>query len=161
MLKEETIKLTEEGYRKNKDRLKRLESVERANVAERIRQAKEFGDISDNAEYESAKSDQAFIEGEIAQLKKLLSRAEIIDRSELTTDHVQLGSIVTIENVATKESHEITLVGTTESDVEKSLISNESPIGRALMEQKRDATVDVKTPKGLVQYKIVEIKAIA
>jgi len=157
-MSEAVIPMTEEGHRMYQEKLERLRTVVRAEVAERIRQAKEFGDISDNAEYESAKSDQAFVEGEIIQLERLLSRAKIIDRNELSTDEVNLGSMVEIQEVNTKRKHTVTIVGTNESDIEKGKISNESPIGRAILNQKKGEIVDVKTPAGNAKYKIVKIK---
>lgn len=140
------------------DKLERLRTTVRAEISERIRQAKEFGDISDNAEYESAKSDQAFVEGEIIQLERLLSRAKIIDRAELSTDEVNLGNTVEIQELNQKRTHTVTVVGTNEADIEKGLISNESPIGRAILNQKKGAIVEVKIPAGMAKYKIVKIR---
>ena len=157
-MSEEVIPMTEEGHRMYQEKLERLRTVVRAEVAERIRQAKEFGDISDNAEYESAKSDQAFVEGEIIQLERLLSRAKIIDRNELPTDEVNLGSTVELQEINTKRKHTVTIVGTNESDIEKGRISNESPVGRAILNQKKGEVVEVKTPAGLARYKIVKIR---
>ena len=154
---EDTIPMTEEGYKMYQEKLERLKTVVRGEIAERIRQAKEFGDISDNAEYESAKSDQAFVEGEIIQLERLLSRAKIIDKGELPTDEVNLGSTVEIQDAASKRKHIVTIVGTNEADIEKGKISNESPVGRALLNSKKGETVEVKTPIGLAKYKIVKI----
>lgn len=160
-MSENVIPMTEEGYRMYQEKVERLRTVVRAEVAERIRQAKEFGDISDNAEYESAKSDQAFVEGEIIQLERLLSRAKIIDRNELPTDEVNLGSTVELHEVNSKKKHVVTIVGTNEADIEKSRISNESPVGRAILNRKKGEVVDVKTPAGLAQYKIVKIRTTA
>ena len=160
-MSEEAIPMTEEGFRMYQEKLERLRTQSRSEVAERIRQAKEFGDISDNAEYESAKRDQAFVEGEILQLEALLSRAKIIDRAELPTDEVNLGSTVEIQEVSSKRKHTVTIVGTNEADIEKGKISNESPIGRAILNQKKGETVDVKTPSGLARYKIVKIRTTA
>lgn len=157
-MREETIPMTEQGFTMYKEKLQRLKTTDRAAVAERIRQAKEFGDISDNSEYETAKSDQAFIEGEIIQLENLLSRAKIIDRNELTNDEVHLGSTVQLRDEASKEVYTMTLVGTSESDIEKGRISNESPIGAAILDKKLDETVTVKTPRGLTKFKIVKIE---
>ncbi len=157
-MRDEAIPMTEQGYTMYKEKLHRLKTAERSAVAERIRQAKEFGDISDNAEYESAKSDQAFIEGEIIQLERLLTRAKIIDRNELTTDEVHLGSTVELENLDTKEVYVVTVVGTTESDIEKGRISNESPVGRALIDRKLGETVEVKTVRGFSKYKVKKIE---
>ena len=157
-MQETPIPMTEEGFNAYKAKLQRLKTEERHKIALRIRQAKEFGDISDNAEYESAKSDQAFVEGEIIQLERLLQRAKIIDRNELTTDEVHLGSTVELKDESTKETYKVTLVGTTEADIEKKRISNESPIGAAIMSQKLNAVVNVKTPRGPAKYKIVNIE---
>jgi len=157
-MQETPIPMTEEGYNSYKAKLQRLKTEERHKIALRIRQAKEFGDISDNAEYESAKSDQAFVEGEIIQLERLLQRAEIIDRNELTNDQVHLGSTVELRDEASKDSYKVTVVGTTEADIEKRRISNESPIGAAIMAKKLGEVVNVKTPRGPAKYKIVNIE---
>lgn len=158
-MSEESIPVTEEGFRMYQEKLERLKTVTRLEIAERIRQAKEFGDISDNAEYESAKMDQAFVEGEVLQLERLLSRAKIIDRADLPADEVNLGSTVEIQELSSKRKHTVTMVGTNEADIEKGKISNESPIGRAILNQKKGETVEVKTPNGVFKYKIVKIKA--
>jgi transcription elongation factor GreA len=157
-MRDEAIPMTEQGFNMYKEKLQRLKTADRTAVAERIRQAKEFGDISDNAEYESAKSDQAFIEGEIIQLENLLVRARIIDRNELTNDAVHLGSTVQLKDETTKESFTMTVVGTTEADIEKGRISNESPIGAAILDKKLNETVQIKTPRGMTKYKIVKIE---
>ena len=157
-MQETPIPITEEGFNNYTAKLQRLKTEERQKIAARIRQAKEFGDISDNAEYESAKSDQAFIEGEIIQLERLLTRATIIDRNELTNDEVHLGSTVEIRDEKTETSYKMTLVGTTEADIEKQLISNESPIGAALLNKKLNEVVTVKTPRGKTKYKVVTIE---
>ncbi len=157
-MRDEAIPMTEQGFKMYKEKLHRLKTTERTAVAERIRQAKEFGDISDNAEYESAKSDQAFIEGEIIQLERLLARAKIIDRNELTTDEVHLGSTVELENVDTKETYTVTVVGTNEADIERGRISNESPVGAALINTKLGALVEVKTMRGFAKFKVNKIE---
>ena len=157
-MSEESIPVTAEGFKMYQEKVHRLKTTVRAEVAERIRQAKEFGDISDNAEYESAKMDQAFVEGEIAQLERLLSRAKVIDRADLPADEVNLGTTVEIQEIVSKRKHTVTIVGTNEADIEKGKISNESPIGRAILQQKKGETVEVKTPNGLFRYKIVKIK---
>ncbi len=157
---EEHVVMTEEGYNAYKEKLRRLKTVERSAVAERIRQAKEFGDISDNAEYESAKSDQAFVEGEIIQLERLLSRAKLIDRRELSTDHVAIGHTIELQDVDSKRKFTVTLVGTTESDIEKGRISNESLVGRALLEKKKGEVFEVKAPGGITKFKVLKIEAL-
>jgi transcription elongation factor GreA len=157
----DTIPMTEEGFKMYQEKLERLKTIVRSEVAERIRHAKEFGDISDNAEYESAKVDQAFVEGEILQLERLLSRAKIINRSDLSTDEVSLGATVEIEEQPNKRTFTITIVGTNEANIEKGTISNESPVGRAVLNQKKGETVEVKAPAGSTKYKIVKIGGVA
>ncbi len=160
-MSQDVIPMTEEGFKMYQDKLERLRTVVRGEIAERIRQAKEFGDISDNSEYESAKSDQAFVEGEIIHLERLLARAKIIDRAELPTDEVNLGSTVELQETTTKRKHKVTIVGTNEADIEKGRISNESPVGRAILNQKKGSVVEVKTPAGMAAYKIVKISTTA
>lgn len=157
-MREEAIPMTEQGFTMYKEKLQRLKTTDRSAVAERIRQAKEFGDISDNAEYESAKSDQAFIEGEIIQLENLLSRARIINRDDLTNEQVHLGSTVELKDETTKEVFVMTVVGTSEADIEKGRISNESPVGAAILDKKLLEVVPVKTPRGISKLKIVKIE---
>jgi transcription elongation factor GreA len=155
------IPMTEEGFKMYQEKLERLKTIVRSEVAERIRQAKEFGDISDNAEYESAKVDQAFVEGEILQLERLLSRAKIINREDLSTTEVSLGATVEIHDVSSKRIHTVTIVGTNEANIEKGRISNESPVGKAILNQKKGETVEVKSPGGHASYKIVKIGGLA
>lgn len=155
------IPMTEEGFKMYQEKLERLKTIVRSEIAERIRQAKEFGDISDNAEYESAKVDQAFVEGEILQLQSLLARAKIINREDLSTDEVSLGATVEIHDTSSKRIHTVTIVGTNEANIEKGRISNESPVGRAILNQKKGETVEVKTPSGIDHYKIVKIGGLA
>lgn len=157
-MQETPIPMTEEGFNSYKAKLQRLKTEERNKIAVRIRQAKEFGDISDNAEYESAKSDQAFVEGEIIQLERLLQRATIIDRNELTNDEVHLGSTVELKDENNQNVYKVTVVGTTEANIEMRRISNESPIGAAIIAQKLGASVSVRTPRGTAKYKIVNIE---
>ncbi len=156
---EETTLLTEEGHRKYVDRLNYLKTVRRGQVAERIRTAKEFGDISENAEYESAKAEQAFVEGEISELEKLLRRAQIIKKNEVRTDEVGLMTRVTIEEASSGEKMTVDLVGSKESDPKTGRISNESPIGAALLGKRVGQSLDVKAPGGVSTWKVLEIKS--
>jgi transcription elongation factor GreA len=159
-MSEASIPVTAEGFRMYQEKLDRLRTTTRSEVAERIRQAKEFGDISDNAEYESAKVDQAFVEGEIIQIERLLSRAKIIDRADMPTDEVSLGATVELHDTVNKQrKFTVTVVGTNEADIERGRISNESLVGRAILTQKKGATVEVKTPMGLYKYKIAKIRS--
>ena len=157
---EETTLLTEEGHRKYVERLAYLKTVRRGQVAERIRTAKEFGDISENAEYESAKAEQAFVEGEISELEKLLRRAQIIRKNEVHTDEVGLMTRVTIEEHSSGERVTLDLVGTKESDPAGGRISNESPVGAALLGKRVGQSVDVKAPGGVSTWKVLEIKPV-
>ena len=150
--------LTLEGLAKLEKELEQLKSVKRREVAERIKQALEFGDISENSEYEDAKNEQGFIEGRILQLEKMLRNAKVIDEQEVHADIVTVGSKVTLMESSSKTEVEYMIVGSAEADPEQSKISNESPVGRSLMGQKVGSTVNVNVPIGIIQYKIKAIK---
>ena len=128
----ETI-LTLDGLKKMEEELEQLKTVRRKEVAARIRQAIEFGDISENSEYEDAKNEQAFIEGNILALEKKLRSAKVIDESEVNTNVVSVGSTVKIQNVETSAEYEYTIVGSVEADPNVNKISNESPIGQGIL----------------------------
>jgi len=150
--------LTLEGLAKLEKELELLKTVKRREVAERIKQALEFGDISENSEYEDAKNEQGFIEGRILQIEKMLRNAKVIDEQEVHADVVSAGSKVTlIESNGTNEV-EYMIVGSAEADPEQSRISNESPVGRSLMGQKVGSVINVIVPMGTIQYKIKAIK---
>ncbi|MBC5828795.1 MAG: transcription elongation factor GreA [Candidatus Eremiobacteraeota bacterium] len=157
MNEKETV-LTQEGLRKLEEELDDLKTVHRKEVNERIRQAKEFGDISENAEYEDAKQEQAFVEGRILKLESMVRNARLIDASDYSADEVHLGASVKVKDVKGGEMHEFTIVGSAESDPPNHRLSNESPLGRALLGRKKGETVDVTTPRGVVKYKIDSIK---
>ncbi|MBI2252860.1 MAG: transcription elongation factor GreA [Armatimonadetes bacterium] len=156
-MQEKEIILTPDGLKKLEEKLHHYKSHQRKEVAERIRQAKEFGEIGENSEYEDAKAEQSFVEGEIANLDNLIRHARVIDEKEVHTDIVSLGSTVSIENIKNNEKLEFTIVGTAESDPSQKKISNESPMGMALINRKKNQIVDVKTPAGKSQYKILKI----
>ena len=158
-LNEKEIVLTKEGLEKLEHELDDLKTVHRKEVNDRIRQAKEFGDLSENAEYEDAKQEQAFIEGRILRLEAMIRNARIIDESAYAADEVHLGSIVKVKDLKTGSSHEFSIVGSAEADPVNQRISNESPLGRALISHKKGETVDVTTPRGMVKYKIEAIKS--
>ncbi len=159
-MNEKEILLTKEGLQKLEDELDELKTVHRKEVNERIRQAKEFGDISENAEYEDAKQEQAFVEGRVLELESKIRNARIIDQSDFIADAVHLGATVKVKEVKAGTSHEFTMVGSTESDPRNNRLSNESPLGKALMGQKKGATIDVTTPRGVVQYKVEAINKV-
>lgn len=152
------IILTQDGLKKLEEELENLKSVKRREVAERIKVAIGYGDISENSEYEDAKNEQAFIEGRIITLEKMLRNARIINNDEIDIDTVSIGSIVTVEDLEFKEITHYTIVGTAESDPLENKISNESPVGRAILGKKKGTVVDVNVPAGIIQYKIVDIK---
>jgi transcription elongation factor GreA len=160
-LNEKEIVLTREGLQKLEDELDDLKTVHRREVNERIRQAKEYGDITENAEYEDAKQEQAFVEGRILKLEGMIRNARIIDASDYVADEVHLGAIVKVKETKSGEAHEFTIVGSAESDPRNHRLSNESPLGAALMHRKKGDVVDVVTPRGPMQYKIESINKSA
>ena len=157
-MNEKEIVLTPEGLSKLQNELDELKSVHRREVNDRIRQAKEYGDLSENAEYEDAKQEQAFIEGRILKLEGMIRNSRIIDESEYAPDEVHLGATVKVKDLKNNESYEFNIVGSAEADPSNQRISNESPLGRALIGHKKGETVDVSTPRGVVKYKIEIIK---
>jgi transcription elongation factor GreA len=140
--------LTPEGLEKLKDELEVLSTARRREVAERIKEAREFGDISENSEYDDAKNEQAMLESRIAQLQDKLRMATVIDSKELSTEEVQVGSVVHVKDEKTGKSVKYTIVGSAEANPEESKLSNESPVGRALIGHKRGDTVAVQVPRG-------------
>lgn len=155
--KEKELFLTADGLRKLEEKLDNYRTVHRKEVAERIRQAKEFGDISENAEYEDAKMEQAFIEAEIMNLERVIRNAKLIDEKEIHTDIVSVGSTVKLKEEDSGDNESYTIVGTAESDPTNHKISNESPVGKALLGKHKGDKVTAKTPGGTVKYKILEI----
>ena len=151
------ILLTEEGYKKMEAELEKLKTEERAEIAERIKVALGFGDLSENSEYDEAKNAQAENEERIAELEAKLRFAKIIDDSEIDTKKVQIGNTVKVLDMEFDEEVEYTIVGTTEADITENKISNESPIGSALLGAKKNQVVEVQVPAGVSKYKILSI----
>ncbi len=151
------IFVTEEGLKKLEAELENLKTVERKNIAEKIKVAVSFGDLSENSEYDEAKNEQAIIEARIAEIEEQLKNVQIVDASVLSNDVVRVGLAVKIKNVDTGESEEYRIVGVTEADPFEGLISDESPIGKALLGQKVNTVVEVEIPLGTVKYKITKI----
>jgi len=139
--------LTPEGYEKLKQEINTLSTERRREVADRIRVARDFGDISENAEYDDAKNEQAMLESRIAQLEDKLRSAQVIDASELDNAQVRVGSLVAVKDEKGK-SFQYTIVGSTEADPAAHRLSNESPVGKALIGRKKGDAVSVPTPKG-------------
>ena len=140
--------LTPEGLTKLNDELEHLSTAKRREIAERIKEAREFGDISENSEYDDAKNEQAMLESRIAALQEKLRMATVIETKDLSTDVVQVGSIVHVKDEKTGKSVKYTIVGSAEAKPLESKLSNESPVGRALIGHKRNDTVAVKVPRG-------------
>jgi transcription elongation factor GreA len=161
VLNDKEIILTRDGLKKLEDELDELKTVHRREVNERIRQAKEFGDISENAEYEDAKQEQAFVEGRILKLESMIRNARIIDQSDFVADAVHLGATVKVKDLGANKSFDFTIVGSAEADPKNARLSNESPLGSTLMGRKVGETVDVTTPRGVVKYKIESINKAA
>lgn len=155
---EKEVILTQDGLKKLEEELEHLKSVKRREVAERIKVAIGYGDISENSEYEDAKNEQAFIEGRIITLEKMLRNARIINNEDVDINTVSIGSKVTLQDVEFGDIVEYTIVGTAESDPSQNRISNESPVGKAILGKKKGTVVDVSVPAGIIQYKIVDIK---
>ncbi|MEO6495906.1 MAG: transcription elongation factor GreA [Solirubrobacteraceae bacterium] len=140
--------LTPEGLEKLQEELDLLSGEKRREVAARIKEAREFGDISENSEYDDAKNEQAMLESRIAQLEEKLRAASIIDAKDITTDVVSVGTIVHVKDEKTGKSQKFTIVGSSEADPAELKLSNESPVGRALLGHKRNEIVSVPVPKG-------------
>ena len=140
--------LTPEGLQKLKDELDVLQTEKRREVAERIKEAREFGDIAENSEYDDAKNEQAMLEARIAQLQEKLRMASVIEAKDLSTDVVQIGSVVHVKDEKTGKSVKYTIVGSAEAKPDQHKLSNESPVGRALLGHKRNDIVAVKVPRG-------------
>ena len=151
--------LTKAGLKKLQDELDNLISVRRIEVAARIKQAREFGDISENSEYDDAKNEQAFIYGRIQELEQKLRNVEVISEDKKSKSVVTMGCKVVVRDMELEEDMEYTLVGTAEADPEAMRISNESPLGAAILGQKVNKVVEVQAPVGTIQYKIMKIKA--
>ncbi|CCY04558.1 MAG: transcription elongation factor GreA [Eubacteriales bacterium] len=153
----EKIFLTQKGYDELQERLDYLTGQGRQEMSEKIKLAREYGDLSENAEYDAAKNEQAFMEQEIKEIAEKLRNAEIIDESNLDSKTVSIGSIVKLQDMELDEKVEIKIVGSSEADIMNNKISNESPIGQSLIGKKKGAVVDVNTPSGVLKYKIISI----
>jgi transcription elongation factor GreA len=153
------IILTKEGYNALKKEIEDLSTNRRREVAERIKIAREFGDIAENAEYDAAKNEQAMLEARIAKLEERLAAARVIEKRDILKDVVSVGSTVRLRDVDAKQTVEYRIVGSAEANPAELKLSNESPVGKAIMGHKKGETVEVSTPRGSMKYKILEIKA--
>jgi len=152
------VVLTEEGLKKLEEKLEYLKSVRRLEVADRLKAAIALGDLSENSEYDDAKNEQAFIEGEILTLESQIRNSEIIKADDSNKDVVHLGNTVVIKDMEYDEDETYTIVGSTEADTTEGKISNESPVGMALLGHAIGDVVEVETPNGEVKFEILEIR---
>ncbi len=157
MEENKAVLLTQEGYDKLEKELEYLRTEKRAEVAERIKVALGFGDLSENSEYDEAKTAQAENEAKIADLENKIRYAKIIDESEIDTKTVQVGNVVKVLDMEFEEEETYTIVGSTEVDLSQNKISNESPIGAALLGAKKNQVVEVNAPAGIIKYKVLSI----
>ena len=157
-MEEKEVIMTQEGFDKLEKELEKLKTETRAEIAERKKVALGFGDLSENSEYDEAKNAQAENEDKIIELEKKLRLAKIIDESEIDTKTVQVGNTVKVFDEEFDEEVEYTIVGSTEVDLAQNKISNESPLGAALLGKKKITVVEVQIPDGIARYKILSIK---
>lgn len=158
MASDNQIVLTPQGYERIEKELEQLRTVARREVAERIRESKQFGELTENAEFEEAKTEQAFVEGRIRDLQAILQMARILEDEDIPTDRVGIGSVVTVCDIDSGDEWEFTLVGSVESDPDNDLISDESPIGEALLHKHVGEEVVVNVPAGKIRYRIKSIR---
>ena len=156
-MEEKEVLLTKEGFEKLEQELEYLRTTKRTEIAERIKVALGFGDLSENSEYDEAKNAQADNENKIVELENKVRYAKIIDESEIDTKTVQVGNIVKVHDEEYDEDVTYTIVGSTEVNLAENKISNESPVGAALLGKKKNDMVEVKTPGGIAKYKVLSI----
>ena len=158
-MSEKKVVLTNEGLKKREEELEELKTVRRKEVAEKIKEARGQGDLSENAEYDSAKEEQAEIEARIVMLEKMLRNAEVIDDDEVSKDVISVGCTVKLFDIEFDEEVEYTIVGSAEADPMEGKISNESPVGLGLLGHKIGETVVIAAPEGDVEFKVLEINS--
>ena len=156
-MEDREIMLTQEGYEKLVNELKYLKGPRKMEVAERIKIAREFGDLSENSEYEEAKNAQAFLETKIAEIEATIRNAKVVADHEISTKEVGVGTQVTVYDYEFDEEITYSIVGATEVNMAENKISNESPVGKALMGKKKGEDFEVETPAGIAKYKILSI----
>ncbi len=156
---EKEVLLSVEGLRKLEGELEHLKAVRRREVAERIRQARDFGDLSENSEYEDAKNEQAFVEGRILEVEKMLRNAKLVDVTQGKPGIVGIGSWAKILDMDSGEITELNIVTSTESNPRESRVSNESPVGKALMGKQMEEVFEVHVPAGRVRFRVLEVRS--
>lgn len=149
--------ITDEGLKRLENELEELKSVKRKEIAEKIKVALSFGDLSENSEYDEAKNEQAIIEGRIAEIENQLKNVRVLDESELNSETVHIGSRIRVKEMDSGEEEIYQIVGSTEADPLGGRISDESPVGKAFLGHKVDDIVEVETPGGTLKYQVLEI----
>lgn len=157
-MQEQEVILTQEGFNKLEEELNYLKTEKRTEIAERIKVARGFGDLSENSEYDEAKGAQSENEQKIAELENKLRNVKIIDEKEIDTKTVQIGNTIKLLDIEFDEEVEYTIVGSTEVSMAENKISNESPMGKALLGKKKNEIVKVDAPAGTIEFKILSIK---
>ncbi len=151
------IKMSAEGLKNLEKELEYLITVKRAEVAQKLKEARSFGDLSENAEYDEAKNEQGILEARIQEMELTVSNAQVVDEAELSTDVVGVGSFVTVYDMEFEENMNLQIVGSTEADPENNKISDESPIGIAIINKRIGDVIEVEAPMGLIKMKVIEI----
>lgn len=151
------VMLTEEGLKRLEEELEVLKGEKRKEIAEKIKVARSYGDLSENSEYDDAKNEQAILEARIADIEASLKNAVLIDESDINNDKVHVGSTVVIKNIATDKEMTVRIVGSNESNPKEMKISDESPVGMGLIGKVVDDVAEIETPGGVVAYKVIEI----
>lgn len=157
MANTKTNTVSKEGYRKLEEERDYLVTVRRSEVAQKLKEARAFGDLSENAEYDEAKNEQAMLESRINEIDLFLSNAVIVDDDDITTHEVGVGSIIKLKDLELDEVETLTIVGSTESDPDNGKISDESPIGKAALKKKAGDIIEVEAPMGTLRFEILEI----
>jgi len=150
--------LTEDGYRKLREEIEYLSGEKRREVAERIKEAREFGDISENSEYDDAKNEQAQIEYRIQALEQKLRNARVVDTEHVSTETVSIGNRVTLKDVKGRRTIEYSIVGSAEADPRHGRLSNESPVGKAVLGRSKGDKITIPAPRGALEYEVLEIQ---
>lgn len=150
--------MTYEGVKKLEEELEFLKTIKRVEIKEKIKVARSFGDLSENAEYDEAKNEQAFVEGRIAQLENMFKNASVVDEADIPTDKVGVGSIVKVKDYEFDEIMDLSIVGSAEANPIENKISNESPVGKSLIGKKVGDVIEVPIPDGVSKYEILEIR---
>jgi len=155
---EREVVLTEEGYNKLKEEIEHLQTVKVPEVAQRIKEAREFGDISENSEYDDAKNEQAQVAARISHLEQQLRNARVVDAEHVSTESVSIGARVTLKDLATRKNTEYSVVGSAEADPRNHRLSSESPLGKAILGKKKGEKITVTTPRGALEYQVMKIQ---